>query len=40
VFLVSSWVIEFLWWQGEFIVPKNFDDPLSEDILQDFENPN
>ena len=25
--------------KGEFIVPKNFDDPLPEDLLQDFENP-
>ena len=26
--------------KGEFIVPKNFDDPLPEDLLQDFESPN
>jgi hypothetical protein len=25
--------------KGEFIVPPDFDDPLPEDILQDFENP-
>jgi len=26
--------------KGEFSVPKNFDDPLPEEILQDFEQPN
>ena len=25
--------------EGEFVVPDNFDDPLSEDILLLFENP-
>lgn len=25
--------------KGEFIVPTDFDDPLPEDILQDFEYP-
>lgn len=25
--------------KGEFIVPLDFDKPLREDILQDFENP-
>ncbi|MFN9173258.1 MAG: DUF2281 domain-containing protein [Synechocystis sp.] len=25
--------------QGEFTVPADFDDPLPDEILQDFENP-
>lgn len=25
--------------QGEFTVPADFDDPLPDQILQDFENP-